>query len=82
MNSSKTAPKVEPARHWINDEWRRIHRYGTDQRERPSQDRLRRRQGPVQALRRARMPLDQLDWAAEMYVANSVVEKHPVEAVR
>src|SRR5246127_5852974 len=21
MNSSKTAPKVEPARHWINGEW-------------------------------------------------------------
>ena len=21
MNSNKTAPKVEPARHWINDEW-------------------------------------------------------------
>jgi hypothetical protein len=21
MNSNKTAPKVEPARHWINGEW-------------------------------------------------------------
>ena len=21
MNSSKTAPKVEPGRHWINGEW-------------------------------------------------------------